>query len=986
MAKRKNNYNNTGTGMAPLEMAQNLSNIVNQSWNSGEMLEKVTPLTADLLNYWFSETFTSERDKNFHSGQRQAILNTVYCHEILKATSVSEIYSGVARLSEQYFISSENLLQTGKEDTGNPKYCVKMATGTGKTWVLDALLIWQYLNTTHSSVIPAQAGILSLKFTKNFLLIAPGLIVYERLLDAFKGKKTEDGRRDFNTSDFKNNEELFIPDRYRQPVYSFVQNSVAEKDEIGHKTTGDGIIAITNWHLLNYEDESESEETVGTANISYGDAKQIVKDLLPVSPGITSGNALDTLDARFLRGGELDYLANLKNLCVFNDEAHHIYRPERDEEKDASKWKMALNKISENKGTDYLQIDFSATPYTVSGNDKNYLAHIVVDFDLTTAMRQGLVKSFVLDKRVEVANLANEEINFRSEQGNRGEVRLSQGQRIMLRAGLTKLQILEDHFSKPPFSKSPKMLIMCENTSVSPYVVDFLKTEGLSDEDIMQIDSDKKGDIPPKEWDEIKQKLFNIDKYEKPKVIVSVLMLREGFDVSNVCVIVPLRAAQAPILLEQTLGRGLRLMWREPEYTEIKAENRENLYRLKKSPKSMHDLLYVVEHPAFERFYEDLDKDLFAIDDREEVSKGNVLGDMIEAGLKENYQDYDMYIPIIIKDKEETLNDTVLSVEKLQPCDYKLKNLKNMVPNHNDEIFIGEAQMPDVKTQFGRYRVTGEIFNASSYNEYLQRMLAAINVNITKTGERVTRTLPLMQINNIQLIQAIDKYIRTKLFDESFDPLADNNWRVLMLAKVGIVQHIMKELSKAMYDMQNNINVTEAVIEKRWFSEIKTLKIRENYSLDIQKSIYTKTGYPSNKGGFEKDFLLACDADSGIERLIKINENKHVFTRLRYVRSDGMLSSYFPDFMVKTADAVYLVETKAEKDISNINVQAKKRSVLDWVTKINELQSENRMNAGWKYVLLDDATFYTLQAQNVSVSEILEKYILVRNEIEGRLF
>ena len=977
MAKRNSN---AGTGTTPLEMAKNLSDIVNQSWNNGDMLEKVTPVTADLLNYWFSETFTSERDKNFHNGQKQAILNTVYCHEIMKATSVSDIYSGIACRSEQYIVSSEDLLQIIKEDTGNPKYCIKMATGTGKTWVLDALLIWQYLNATHTPAIPMHAGIQYLKFTKNFLLIAPGLIVYERLLDAFKGKKTEEGRRDFNTSDFKNNEELFIPDRFRQSVYSFVQNSVAEKDEIGRKTTGDGIIAITNWHLLNYEDESDSEETIGTANISYSDTKQIVKDLLPVSPGITSGNSLDTLDARFLRGGELEFLANMKNLCVFNDEAHHIYRPEKDEEKDASQWKKALNKISENKGADYLQVDFSATPYMVSGNDKNYLAHIVVDFDLTTAMRQGLVKSFVLDKRVEVANLANEEINFRSEQDSRGKViGLSQGQRIMLRAGLTKLRILEENFPK-----SPKMLIMCENTTVSPYVVDFLKTEGLNDEDIMRIDSDKKGNIPPKEWDGIKQRLFNIDKYEKPKVIVSVLMLREGFDVSNVCVIVPLRATQAPILLEQTLGRGLRLMWREPEYAEIKEVNRNNLYRLKKAPESMHDLLYVVEHPAFEQFYQDLDQDLFAIDDRDDVSKGNVLGDMIEVGLKENYQDYDMYIPAIIKDKEEMLNDAVLSIEKLLPCDYKLKQLKNMVPKDSDERFVSEEIK--VLTRFGEYRVNGEIFNASSYNEYLQRILAAINVNITKTGDRTTRSLPLMQINNIQLIQAIDQYIRTQLFDETFDPLADNNWRVLMFAKVGIVQHIMKELSKVLYNMQNNIDVEEAVIEKRWFSEIKTLKIRENYSLDIQKSIYTKTGYPSNKGGFEKDFLLACDADSEIERLIKINENKHVFTRLRYVRSDGMLSSYFPDFMVKTADAVYLVETKAEKDISNINVQAKQRSAFDWVAKINELHPDHRMNAVWKYVLLDDTTFYTLRGQNASVNEILEKYVLIRNVIEGRLF
>jgi hypothetical protein len=67
MAKRNNN---SGTANMPLEMAKNLSAIVSQSWNSGEMLEKVMPVTADLLNYWFSETFTSERDKNFHNGQK----------------------------------------------------------------------------------------------------------------------------------------------------------------------------------------------------------------------------------------------------------------------------------------------------------------------------------------------------------------------------------------------------------------------------------------------------------------------------------------------------------------------------------------------------------------------------------------------------------------------------------------------------------------------------------------------------------------------------------------------------------------------------------------------------------------------------------------------------------------------------------------------------------------------------------------------------
>ena len=123
---------------------------------------------------------------------------------------------------------------------------------------------------------------------------------------------------------------------------------------------------------------------------------------------------------------------------------------------------------------------------------------------------------------------------------------------------LTKLKILEQSFIEINPDKYPKMFVICEDTSVSPLVTEFLIQEGFSNDDVMQIDSDRKGNIPDKEWQQVKQRLFNVDKHSYPRVIVSVLMLREGFDVNNICVIVPLRSAQAPILLEQTIGRGLR--------------------------------------------------------------------------------------------------------------------------------------------------------------------------------------------------------------------------------------------------------------------------------------------------------------------------------------------------------------------------------------------------------------------------------------------
>src|SRR3546814_13810859 len=94
-----------------------------------------------------------------------------------------------------------------------------MATGTGKTWVLQALLVWQMLNKTAA----LDAGIDDPRFTRRFLVVAPGLIVYERLLDAFLGKERQSGGRDFATSDVARYSDLFLPPARRERVQQFVQ-------------------------------------------------------------------------------------------------------------------------------------------------------------------------------------------------------------------------------------------------------------------------------------------------------------------------------------------------------------------------------------------------------------------------------------------------------------------------------------------------------------------------------------------------------------------------------------------------------------------------------------------------------------------------------------------------------------------------------------------------------------------------------------------
>jgi len=970
---------NTKTKDTPLKFAKQLTELVNKEWQDGSFMAKVTPVTQDLLRYWFFPAFCDERYINFHEGQKQAILNAIYCHEILKTDSVLEMY----RIASEDLLSAEFLNCIQKDKYSHPKYCIKMATGTGKTWVLNALLIWQFLNTKYKEVES------EVKFTKNFLLVAPGLIVYERLLDAFLGKESPDGTRNFDTSDLKQNENIFIPEKYRNSVFSFVQNSVVKKEEIGKKITGEGIIAITNWHLLAGVEEEEEETEISPLK----DPSKIIQELLPITPGTTAGHSLNTLDSKYLRGGELEYLASLENICVFNDEAHHIHETKTAGIVSEVEWQKSLSYISGEKGRNFIQIDFSATPYDVTGSGQNrtkhYFAHMIVDFDLKTAIYKGLVKTITIDKRKEIASLEDEDLDFKAVRDGKDVVDLSDGQRLMLRAGLEKLKILEEEFVKHSTdengnsTKFPKMLVICEDTKVSPLVVDFLKQEGLTDDDVMQIDSDKKGSIKQDEWHNIKQRLFNLDKHSQPRVVVSVLMLREGFDVSNVCVIVPLRSSQAPILLEQVIGRGLRLMWREPEYQDIKAENRQKMFELKKEPGNYFDILSIIEHPAFMQFYDDLEQGLI-IETKEMPNRESILGDIIKVGLKENYQDYDFYFPTILHDKEEILNPSDLKSDDFEKFQWDLEQLKTMIPKDNAETFY--AQEMTVKTRFGEYKVTADIFSAKSYNEFLSKMLSAVTSNIAKIGMRSTKEFPVMQINQASLLRVIDIYIRTRLFGKNFDPLEGSNWRILMISKVGIVQHIMKQVSKSIYDMQNDISIEDAVVKKKYFSEIKELKMRENFALSISKSIYEKLPYPSNKGVFEKEFMLFADSDSEVERLLKINENYHSFANLKYIRTDGLLSSYYPDFVVKIGNNIYLVETKAQKDLDNANVKQKQNGALDWIKKINELNTENRMDSVWAYTILDDITFYAMREKGASTRDFLEYCKLTNAKVKGTLF
>lgn len=960
--------NNVNTS---LELAKRLSETANEAWESGELLDQVTPTTRELLKFWFSEEYCSLRNRNFHAGQRQAILNIVYLHEVLKAKNVLGYYE---RLMPDMMAFSD-LGTLNQQKYQMPKYAVKMATGTGKTWVMHALLIWQMLNARHEDV---KSG----RFTKNFLLVAPGLIVYDRLLDAFCGRLKEGKEeRDIETNDFYMNQEVFIPVHYRQEVFSFIQNNVVTKEDgIGRKTTGDGLIALTNWHLFENQMGDEVEE-------EGNDVPAIINKLLPIRPGKAAGNDLGMLDRRYLRGSELEYLAGLDDIMVINDEAHHIHELKRNGEIEEVEWQKGLNVIAENKGERFFQIDFSATPYDQRGSGKKvqkvYFPHIIVDFDLATAMRKGLVKTLLLDRRQELTEL--EHLDYKAVRDERNKVcDLSDGQRLMLRAGLAKLKKLEDEFTAVDEKKNPKMLVICEDTSVAPFVSQLMMEDGLSQDEVVTIDSNAKGEVSEEEWKQTKEKLFNIDKYKKPKVIISVLMLREGFDVNNICVIVPLRSSEAPILLEQIIGRGLRLMWREPEYQSIKDFDRKRVLQLHTQPSTYIDMLSIIEHPAFIQFYEELFAQGLAIEDTGEAGEGGSTGDLIRVGFREDYEQFDFEWPMIVREAEEELEDVEIDINSLMPFTaFPLERLRHFLAQ-DGETFISQEAIS--KTQFGRYKVTANLFTATSYNEYLQKLLRTITLRFDRVSSHKEMPVPNLQINEARTIAVVDRYIRTRLFGQPYNPFNGSDWKILLSKDAIVTKHIIEEMARAIFNLQNNIMTTDAQVVHTKFSTVTEIKMRKTYSMEVHKCIYERLGYPTHGGGLERSFMDFLDKDGEVERFLKISENMHPFAVIYYMRRDGLMATYHPDFIVATQAKVYLIETKGNDKLFDKNVRQKQTAAVEWVRKINELRPEERMNREWEYVLISEDNFYGLSHNGATITDICERCKVSLSAAMGELF
>ena len=149
-------------------------------------------------------------------------------------------------------------------------------------------------------------------------------------------------------------------------------------------------------------------------------------------------------------------------------------------------------------------------------------------------------------------------------------------------------------------------------------------------------------------------------------------------------------------------------------------------------------------------------KEYVGIASEQPKTRESILGDIIIVGLRDDFRKYDFYWPIIVRDKDETLVPVGLSLNKLEQFPLPLETLKKLIPKNGDEFYSEEVT---VRTRFGKYAVNAEIFNASSYNEFISKLINGISSMLIPIG-RKDRVFPRLQVNNAEIARLVDEYIR----------------------------------------------------------------------------------------------------------------------------------------------------------------------------------------------------------------------------------
>lgn len=792
------------------------------AWRDGGYKERTSETTRRLLEWWFLENHELKDGMQFAfwRAQREAMEHLIYCYEVLEARSLYQLAQRLdARVSVDPSVDKW------------AKYAFKMATGSGKTMVMAMAIVWSYFNATKEKRDD---------FTKDFLLIAPNLIVLDRLFGDSKNPEFFEG------AVFK--KFPFIPPEWS----SDFQLDVIGPDEERESTKPSTL------YLLNWQKFVERENGAGDNPIQA---------ILGPKPPSEIAISLAKLK---------DRLSHLSNVMVLNDEAHHVW----DEE---LVWYKAISDLNDGAGL-MCQLDFSATPkYQTTGQ---LFTHIITDYPLGEAIRDQVVKR---PKIAEIENIPEIESDDAAEK-----------YRVQIDAAVDKWRLFYKALQKT--GKKPILFVMAENTRAADQVAGYLDSFRELSDKVLTIHTDRSGEVSRQDVDKARKWAREIDELDSPYLaVVSVLMLREGWDVRNVKVIAPLRplSAEARILPEQTLGRGLRLMFPGQQL--------------------FSDELIVIEHPAFHDLIEEVLAEQGVEVEFVPIEKPEQLPKIIS--VDENKKEYDIALPV-------TQGGVTRSIKKLQ--ELKVSDFPSPLFYYKD---LKPVEIKMRKRDLLTKQVEEEEILTMPFADRPDIYISAIAKKIQKYS-RVPG-----QFENIAGITK--DYIKNKLFDKSLD---FNKEDLERLNNIKVRVRIIEVFIDRINDLTAISEDIELIGE-----ELRAVNIKPfPWSRDVFEAKKIVLNFTPIENNLEGQFTRLLDNDDGVLAFMK-NHQQTLNFRIHYIDTNGFVRGYIPDFIVKTKNSMWIIEIKGREDI---DVKLKDKRAEEWCKQVSKLTGKE-----WAYKRVDQVRF-----------------------------
>jgi type III restriction enzyme len=815
-----------------------------------------------LLNWWFQsphlveEADGTQSSFRYYFAQREAVETVIWLHDVRKVKDKYDLFR----------LDSSNAISAGMFDEDWPRYVLKMATGAGKTKVLSLLITWSYF---HKLYEPDSA------LSRNFLLIAPNIIVLDRL------------RTDFDSLRIFFNDPV-LPDNgfAGQNWRDDFQITLHIQDDV-RVIRNTGNLFLTNIHRVYLADIKEP-------SLEDDDLRDYF--LSPFGPkpvGKTTDSGTDL--------GEI--VREIDELAVFNDEAHHIHDPRM-------AWFKSIQDIHhrmlQKDKRLALQLDVTATP---RHNNGAIFVQTVSDYPLVEAIHQNVVKHPVLPDAASRARLQEHQSAIFTERYV-----------DYLQLGIEEWR--KSFAEHEALGKKAVLFVMVDDTKNCDEVGAYLEKscpelQGA----VLVIHTKNNGDISEaasgknkEELERLRKQSNEIDTWQSPyKAIVSVLMLKEGWDVRNVTTIVGLRAyaAQSNILPEQTLGRGLRRMY---------------------FGSNIPETVSVMGTPAFMEFVESIQ------------SEGVIL-ERVPMGPGTGHKD-----SIVIE--VETQNDN----KKLDELDIELPRLAR---RYNREYKDLEAIDP---ATFDHAKLALKPFTLEETREIVFKTMLEGEVHHTiqldaagaADYRSVVAFFARQLLKELRLVGGYDvlypkvrAFMADHLFKESpvnlEDPVVLRN-----LSEPDAGKILFDSFKKAINQLTVRDRGSARIEDRIRLRDTRPFRTGNRAYLAPKKSLFNKIVGEANASGFELTFAAFLDAAPDVAAFAK--NYLAIGFKLDYVKADGDLSNYIPDFFIKTDDGtIWIIETKGREELDLPN---KMNRLRQWCQDAT-LASRDEGGPDYRFIYVD---------------------------------